>query len=521
VSFLQAGSGAVVRTAQSKMRDVVSVKDFGAVGDGVADDYAAIMAAINSETYGTGFYVSGPAVYFPPGTYYCSQTIQLKKSVRLYGDGSGLPSSSTATLKFPGGKTGIIVQRYNTIDNTIQSPATTGGDASIIEGLRFIGGIGAPDVYGGHCIWLRARAVIRNVYIQSFTGNGLHIVASSGAGGAAEGNANNFYVDTGRIQLCEHGIFVDGADANAGYVGAVDVTSNRRWGVWDSSFLGNTYVAIHADSNGYYAAGGVSAFASFGGSSYQAAPTATASQLVTTQPGTNSAIWYPIAATSYAIAWTGSQPAGTYRSGGPFYTDSLNARNVFLGCYVESGHGASWFSTTGISVGGSIGAVATGTDVQTNTVGMFVNTAFVTSKTSSAGKTVTITTGGDPGNGDVLQWNHSDDTSAWPWRLRRSGADYVIDNANLRTAAYITGQNTTLQFGSSATVPYLMGFPTIGLGSGFNARRQTTGSAAPTTGAWAQGDIVWNISPTSGGFAGWICTVAGTPGTWRTFGLIS
>ena len=29
--FLQAGTGAVARTAQSKMRDVVSVKDFGAV----------------------------------------------------------------------------------------------------------------------------------------------------------------------------------------------------------------------------------------------------------------------------------------------------------------------------------------------------------------------------------------------------------------------------------------------------------------------------------------------------------
>jgi hypothetical protein len=54
-------------------------------------------------------------------------------------------------------------------------------------------------------------------------------------------------------------------------------------------------------------------------------------------------------------------------------------------------------------------------------------------------------------------------------------------------------------------------------------RRLIYGAAAPILGAgtWAIGDIVLNTAPTAGGTIGWVCTAAGDPGTWKTWGAIT
>jgi len=46
-------------------------------------------------------------------------------------------------------------------------------------------------------------------------------------------------------------------------------------------------------------------------------------------------------------------------------------------------------------------------------------------------------------------------------------------------------------------------------------RSEIRRAAAPATGPWRVGDICWNSTPSAGGALGWVCTTAGTPGTWK------
>lgn len=83
MQFIQSGSGAVTRSVQSKLRDVVNVKDFGAVGDGVTDDTSAIQAAINF-VKSSGITYS---LYLPEGVYKTTSKLNIDSALRIVGEG--------------------------------------------------------------------------------------------------------------------------------------------------------------------------------------------------------------------------------------------------------------------------------------------------------------------------------------------------------------------------------------------------------------------------------------------------
>jgi hypothetical protein len=108
---------------------VVSVKDFGAVGDGVTDDTAAVQAAIDA-VYAAG----GGKVQLPTGTFKCN--INTKKGIILEGSGRGQDPNFTGVIPqnpvytFTAGGTTLIPQSRLL---PVIKGSGSGGDSGWIE----------------------------------------------------------------------------------------------------------------------------------------------------------------------------------------------------------------------------------------------------------------------------------------------------------------------------------------------------------------------------------------------------
>jgi len=91
------------RSLANRFADVVNVKDFGAVGDGVTDDTAAIQAAINYvASIGSG------TIVFPHGTFLVTSGFLITTPIKFVGDGNGwyawvgVTATTGTTIKYNG-----------------------------------------------------------------------------------------------------------------------------------------------------------------------------------------------------------------------------------------------------------------------------------------------------------------------------------------------------------------------------------------------------------------------------------
>jgi len=157
VGFIQGGTGAVVRTAMQKLRDTVSVRDFGAAGDGITNDTAAFNAALTyAESAGVGLALNGLA-YVLDGSDEASGGVNFARA-GLHIDGDG------ATLRFTGAGRAFVLDQ--------------GGDfGQFLEGMSVsdIVIIGNDDTVDGFYSRGVVRSIFRNISVLSVGGKAFWI----------------------------------------------------------------------------------------------------------------------------------------------------------------------------------------------------------------------------------------------------------------------------------------------------------------------------------------------------------
>jgi hypothetical protein len=118
ITYQPAGTGAVATTVQAKLRQYVSVQDFGATGNGTTDDSAAIQTAVDAHA----------VVYFPSGSYKISTPVTLNAGNYIW--------TQDAELLGDVGSANLLITADNTVVDGFSVDAAAGGTTL---GIRLTG----------------------------------------------------------------------------------------------------------------------------------------------------------------------------------------------------------------------------------------------------------------------------------------------------------------------------------------------------------------------------------------------
>ncbi|HEX4847625.1 MAG TPA: glycosyl hydrolase family 28-related protein, partial [Novosphingobium sp.] len=217
VTFRGTSAGSSARTVESRLRDTASLKDFGAVGDGVANDTAAVQAWA---THCATNHVRG---YAPPGTYRLTATIAVPVSEGLTLRGAGptqtvfsMATDNTAIFDL-GGAVGDTYLRYVDFGGftltyaNVQTSAMTSAlpirfsammFQSRVTEIRFLRGYYCMSVGSG--VLAPWGCEFNNLFLDREVTGGFYDMLASGASSVP----NNFYGRLGADALgCTQTLF--------------------------------------------------------------------------------------------------------------------------------------------------------------------------------------------------------------------------------------------------------------------------------------------------------------------------
>jgi len=576
VGFLQAGTGAVATTVQAKLRESVSVKDFGAVGDGAADDTVAIQAALTAG--------AGKGVFFPAGSYSISADLSVPAGTYVYAHGSSATvTQSTAgenAFTFAGDNVTIdglfIVGPNSGLGSAVRADAVAnptvvnckirnwlygiqvrGCQNTEIKANRLWGGTynatsSSDIIVFGSSAAESNRTIISGNFCLSNTDNGINVDTNSGDrhtiisenivstcddNGVAErsdadnyrrngiivgynGNANSRAVISNNIvrNAPYSGIYTQGAVLPAGdVVISGNLVSRCGWGTkypsdasiragiliasgGQDSITGNTLVDCSTAAIKYAP--------DFGRDLTNGHRPVISGNMVSRTTGigiflTNRPFGVQVCANRIINSTTESiyfQPSNNPSDIGNVLIDGnhIDTTSTSGGIVFDAVYSTTY--TNKISNNKILGADKV-------TTGVFNSGVYARGDVKVSGNNIQTFYRG-------IIFDESDSVLNTSWTCNGN----FLENCEIGISG---GQGTGTrvaqgnQFHSVTT-------RVTGCYEGaiVSARLHVVGAAAPTTGAWGQGDYMKQATPSFGQPKGWYCTVTGSPGTWVSEGTL-
>jgi hypothetical protein len=496
------------------------------------DAMTAVLAAL-SVNLSNSYYRSLFDVRFGLGTFEFPTLILTSGTINISGRGSGHgtnPSSAATRLKFRD-CTGIVIQSSNTSgSSTKDSVQHFAATRTHLRDLALEGNFAGTETEQ-HGLHARASFVANNVAIINFAGDGLRIEADTSTVG---GNATDWLCVDPYIVNCRNGIYDAGDNTSAGNMVGGTINSNRQWGIWASNFLGSTWTGIELANNGVQpfndGATGAASVVSYGGNRYGAIVGQEAAASINAPSGgaSDNAYWYYMAAGAPVTGMPAWASGMLVRAGGCVVDDNVSSRNSYSGCYAETNQGKAQVCQRSMVSGGMLStwvyqntAASKGAAVLRGGNNGVLETDTAIYALSGAVTARLGVESGNPNNTIVRGDHASVAPSGYMLNFWSSQNALILTYGNSTATGnfpiYVSGPNTTQQFGTGAAVPHCVWMPKLALTDNAlsisNARRIFVDSAAPSTGAHGQGEFAFYRGATAGRI-GSICRVAGTPGAW-------
>lgn len=534
---------------------VVNIRDFGAVGDGVTDDTAAIQAAIDSvgDTRAEAAELFRPAangmtLFIPKGRYRTTATLVVPNNMHMVGTGSGSqfifdPSSAASDF--------LVNKRYDSFSGSALSRSSismrfekfavfVAKDGGSVTG-RNGSSLATVNSNSRHCFHITDGI---NVSFHHMLVTDFHY------GTAYKLSLDALFAFYNELEHCygrDSFVMVEPTSAteitnchfgmNTNYPEAarmplhqymIDLTGARGCSIHGGSVEGYASVALIKDNGSGHSITGL----------YTEGFSSTPAQIDVTVPNTAGYVFH--GGNSYGFTQNRNIPVNVARTG----SDQMNyGMNLNFGDYeeLEICHSSTRQSpsfrygipgSTHFPAGGTLAVSSTSfidrTSIELTRGAGTASTANQCSYNFKirggqqviANVFITMLVKFEGGEDDVTIRTLLPTSANFKkmltydngWELwgvyTTPAADQTFTIAVTQNAGSV---DSSRKVRFTALRAYTNGFAPIPAAyKGLEYR-----TAAPTAGDWLQGDVVFNSQPAAGGTPGWMCVTSGTPGTWK------